>query len=166
MAHITFININKIFRLTMYTREELLIKLKDFEKNQIKLVVKKSHDNSAYRYLIEIKRHIQGMEYTHIILHQDQHLVYENTDYRTMGNDHSEVSKTPIFKCCRSCCNALLFIIRITTRFDGNKGTYYSLGRDKGQELNKKIIIYAERPIKQSLDSDEMRINPEYLDYI
>lgn len=144
----------------MYNRKELLEQFEERFLNQSTIVNNKPQDHIAYQYLSEIKKHIKGIKFTHIES-KNKFLVYENIDYRIMGDDHSEVSKTPIFRCCNSCCQALQFLLR--ERIERNSSTYYSLGNDVGQKLNEKIVVYAGRTLMDSMDSDEMRINNEWL---
>lgn len=145
----------------MYNRNELLEQFEERFLSQSIIVNNKPHDHIAYQYLSEIKRHIKGIKFTHIES-KNKYLVYENIDYRVIGDDHSEVTKTPVFRCCNSCCQALQFLLR--EGIERNSGTYYSLGNDVGQELNKKIVVYSGRTLAESMDSDEMRVDSSYLD--
>lgn len=146
----------------MYTRKELLSQLRERLANQIKIVNKRPNDNVAYQHLSDVRRHIQSIVNTHFLTKNESYLLFENNDYRVSGDDHSEVSKIPIFRCCQGCCQALQFWIKEQT--GKLSGIYYSIGNDKGEELNKKIVVYAGRTLAQSMDSDEMRVNNEWLE--
>ena len=149
----------------MYSREELLKQLTERQGYQIDICNKRPHDYVALKHLDEVNRHIQQVTHTHDIDRQ-KFLVFENEDYRSLGDNHSEVSKTPIFRCCRNCVESLAWWLR-----DQNSGmmkrkeTYYSVGEDDNiREIGKKIIIMAGRSYADSMQDDELRINSEYLD--
>lgn len=147
----------------MYTRKQLLEELEERYDNQSKIVNERPNDIVAYRHLSQVRENINRMKDFHVENDKnDSFLVFQNEDYRLQGNDHSEVSRTPIFRCCNSCARALQFWLG--DNIDRGMGMYYSIGRDEGQEIDKKIVVYQARSLVQSMDSDEMRINNEWLD--
>ncbi len=147
----------------MYNRKELLEQLEERFKNQSEIINKNPNDMTAYQHLSDVRQHIIGVRQTHIESPKDKFVVFENIDYRSLGDDHSEISKIPIFKCCMSCCRALQFWLKDQQGYDRN-GIYHSIGEYKNEELNKKIVISPARTLSESMDSDEMRVNSEGLD--
>ncbi len=148
----------------MYNRNELLKQLEERRVSQSEIYNKNPNDKVAYRHLIDVKNHIQSMN-GHMITDNKQFLVYTHEDYRSSGNNHSEVNKTPIFKCCKYCVEALLFWLKDSNSgYMKVQGIYYSIGEDKGQELNKKIIVFEGRTYNESMLDDEITINSEFYD--
>lgn len=149
----------------MYNRSELLKLLEERRVSQTEIYNSNPNDIVSYRHLEDVKKAIQNMV-AHIITDNKKYVVYRHEDYRSSGNNHSEVNKTPIFECCEHCCNALHFWVK-----DGNsgfmkvQGIYYSMGLNKNEELNKKIIVYEGRTYNQSMLDDEITIHGiEFLD--
>jgi len=130
----------------MYEREELLEQLEERRTYQAEIVNRRPNDMIAFNHLSELRRHIKAMIDTHSLTN-NKFLVFENIDYRSQSDDHSEVSKTPVFRCCQACCSALQFWMKDNT--EKSSGTYYSMGNDNGEELGKKIIVYAGRTLAQ-----------------
>ena len=93
-------------------------------------------------------------------------LVFEHSDYRSMGDNHTEISMTPIFRCCENCVESVAWWLREeNSGFMKRKETYYSIGEDKeGRELGKKIVTQAGRSYADSMQDDELIINSEYYD--
>jgi len=149
----------------MYSRDELLKLLEERRVSQTEIYNSIPNDMVAYQHLVDVKKHIQLIANAHN-LDKEQFLVFENTDYRSLGNDHSEVSKTPIFRCCENCVQSLAWWLREeNSGFMKRKEIYYSIGLDdNNRELDKKIVVMAGRSMAESMDSDEMRINGEWLD--
>lgn len=97
------------------------------------------------------------------------------TDGRINGDDHSEVSTSIDMTCCYACCEAYNEYERYQARMNrGMTGrTCYSpswgkLVNAQGRVVHKnntpvKIVHYEGRSMAESLDSDEMRINNEWL---
>lgn len=146
----------------MLSREELLEKLEEIKEHQIDTVNRRPHDSIAYMNLSNVKKHIQSMEHIHPLLDQVRYLVFENSDNRPQGDNHSEISKTPIFRCCSACCRALQFYLKI--QYQDDRSTYHSVNIDNGEELDKKIVTQKGRSYAESMEDDELRINPQYYD--
>ncbi len=148
----------------MYNRNELLKQLEERRVSQTEIYNSNPNDMVAYRHLQDVKEAIQNMS-AHIITNNDQYVVYTHEDYRSSGNNHSEVNKTPIFECCEYCCNAFHFWMKDNNSgFMKVQGIYYSMGISKGEELNKKIIVYEGRTYNQSMLDDELIIDGSFLD--
>lgn len=140
----------------MYDREELLNELTERKIYQEEYLRENNYnDRVAREHLERVERNLSKLNN-----HQengDKFLVFENNDNRRMGDDHSEVSKTPVFRCCRNCCDALQFWMREKMR--DVRSIFYSVGKDDGQKLNEKIVVYPARSFAESYDSDEQRIS-------
>jgi hypothetical protein len=147
----------------MLTRNKLLEQLRERKTNQSKIVYKRPNDRIAYEHLRTVTEHIEQMEKSHTNK-SDKYLLFRNIDFRSQGDDHSAVHKTPTFRCCEVCVQAMLFWLKENNSgYMKLDGLYYSMGEDKGEKLNKRIVVYPARSIAQSMDSDEMRINNEWL---
>lgn len=149
----------------MITRKQLLERLKEIEKDQSKAVEKASqYDRTAQNTLMYVRGHIEDMANDCFCEKEEKeqtHYLFHNIDYRTTGDNHSEVNKTPVFKGCRTCCGAIQWLQRLNGR---QRGEYHSIGKiEEGQQLNKKIVVYAGRTFKESQMDDELIINSEYL---
>jgi len=149
----------------MTTHKELLEEFKKMEQDQIKCVDNNPNDYKAEIYLSDLKRYVQQLQFAHNSMEEPKQLVYENIDYRSRGDNHSEVNKTPIFRGCSKCAEAFHWKKRQeNSGYMKQEGLYYSMGEDEGQELNKKIVVYAERTYSESQQDDECIINSEWLD--
>ena len=85
----------------MYVREEILKQLNERVVNQREIVSNRPQDMIAYKHLSEVKRYLQQMENAHNLTGSPKMLVYEHSDYRSMGDNHTEISMTPMFRCCQ-----------------------------------------------------------------
>lgn len=145
----------------MYGREELLNELTERKVYQEEYLSTNPNDRIARNHLESVERYLSKLN-NHEEEPEQKFLVFQNDDNRRMGDDWSEVSKTPIFRCCRPCAETLQFWLRDKMR--DLKSVYYSIGEDKGQKLNEKIVVYPARTMREAYDSDEMRINSEWLE--
>ena len=119
----------------------------------------------AYKHLSEVKRYLQQMENAHNLTGSPKMLVYEHSDYRSMGDNHTEISMTPMFRCCQNCVQSVAWWLREeNSGFMKRKETYYSVGEDKDIELGRKIVTQASRSYASSMQDDELIINPEFYD--
>jgi hypothetical protein len=149
----------------MYTREELIKQFEEIEKHQREAVTTYPNDYKIEIRLSQVEQHLQQIRHAHNSMETPKTLVFENTDYRSMGDNHSEVFRVPIFRCCSKCAEALHWLlIQRNSGFSKQEGLYYSVSPDQGQELNEKIIIYKGRSYEESMQDDELIINPEYYD--
>jgi hypothetical protein len=150
----------------MYNRDELLKQLEERRVSQTEIYNSNPNDRVSYQHLVDVKKHIQGLTFAHSLSDIPKFVVYQHEDYRSSGNNHSEVNKTPIFECCNACSEALLFWMRDqNSGYMKLQGIYYSIGISKSEELNKKIIVYEGRTYNQSMLDDEITIHGiEFLD--
>lgn len=149
----------------MFTNEQLIEQFQEMMKYQLEAIKTYPNDYKVEMTLSEIERHLQQIQHAHNSMEEPKTLVFENIDYRSRGDNHSEVYKTPIFKGCSNCAEALHWMLRQrNSGFNKQEGLYYSVSKDEGQELDKKIIIYPERTYSESMQDDELIINPEYYD--
>lgn len=164
MIYIEFINLNEIVRL-MYVREEILRQLNERLVNQREIVNNRPQDMTAFKHLSEVKIYLQQMTNAHNLTGSRKMLVYEHSDYRSMGDNHTEISKTPIFRCCNNCVESVHWWMREeNSGYMKRKETYYSIGEDRDIEIGKKIVTQAGRSYASSMQDDELIINPEFYD--
>jgi hypothetical protein len=123
-------------------------------------------DRSTGEYLEEMSLLIAVFEKC---TKNDTHYVSEHTDYRSQGNDHSEVYYTVEMICCEECTREWhKWLTKENRGFMRRDGIYYSQGAIKHTpeitKIGQKITVHAGRSMASSLDSDEMRRNSEWLD--
>jgi len=97
------------------------------------------------------------------------HYLAENVDYRALGDDHSEVYFLVEMICCEQCCKVWHNWMSSENRgWMRRKEIYYSYGslsvEPKILKVGQKIVKYKGRTLSESMDSDEMRVNSEWLD--
>ncbi len=161
---IRLININEIVTL-MYVREEIMKQLEERIISQREIVSNRPNDIIAYKHLSDVKRYSQQMINAHNLIGDTIMIVYEHSDYRVLGNNHTEISMTPIFRCCKQCAESVKWWLREeNSGFMKRKEIYYSMGEDRDIEIGKKIVTQAERSYASSMQDDELIINSEYLD--
>lgn len=146
----------------MYNREELLKQLEERRVSQTEIYNSNPNDMVAYKHLVDVKKAIQNMV-AHSITDNEKFVVYQHEDYRSSGNNHSEINKTPIFECCTYCVVSMHFWLKDqNSGYMKIQGMYFSIGISKGEELNKKIIVYEGRSYNQSMLDDELIVNSEF----
>jgi len=125
------------------------------------------YDRVADEYLRDMVRIKESLE---ACTQETDYYVMANIDYRAYGDDHSEVYSIVEMICCANCCHAWHRWLSSENRgWMRLKELSYGVGRvglsgTKIKKVGQKIVKYRARSYAQSLDSDEMRVNSEWLD--